>query len=440
MPRKPSVPTYRRKGGRAVVSLFDTDTQQRHDISLGEWDSATSRENYHRIIAEWLAAGRRIPQQEGKPARPDPRANLFSVAQLCVQYMEDRLTKPICHGDLTSLKLAIRILVDHYGRQPAESIGPNALRALRMAMTKAGRQGWTRGFVTKAMGMVKRIFKWGVGHELIDPRVIQAQGALESVRAGTEGFREGRKITPPPDFMVEASLKHLPPELVAVVRLQQLTGGRPSELLGLTPGDFDGVSQDGVWIVELGKHKTAYKGKRRTLIFGPRAQGILEAFVAGRPDDEFLFKPSEVVARRRAIATENRKTPAGQGNAVGTHRQIDPKRVPGDRYDAAAYGRAIIYACRKAFPPPEHLRRQRGESRGEWKARLGAQWAELLTWEREHRWFPYQLRHGAATEIRRQVGPEEAAIVLGHSSMTLTDAVYAERDLNKAVKVMAAIG
>ena len=57
-----------------------------------------------------------------------------------------------------------------------------------------------------------------------------------------------------------------------------------------------------------------------------------------------------------------------------------------------------------------------------------------------HRWSPYRLRKNAATEVRRQFGLEAAQLVLGHASANITDAVYAERDMDKVVEVMKAVG
>jgi len=46
-------------------------------------------------------------------------------------------------------------------------------------------------------------------------------------------------------------------------------------------------------------------------------------------------------------------------------------------------------------------------------------------------WHPHQLRHNAATLLRRELGIEAARVVLGHSSAAVTE-VYAEMDLAKA--------
>lgn len=54
-------------------------------------------------------------------------------------------------------------------------------------------------------------------------------------------------------------------------------------------------------------------------------------------------------------------------------------------------------------------------------------------------WNPNQLRHLAATEIRREYGLEAAQVILGHAQANVTQ-VYAERDAERAKKVMLAIG
>ena len=42
-------------------------------------------------------------------------------------------------------------------------------------------------------------------------------------------------------------------------------------------------------------------------------------------------------------------------------------------------------------------------------------------------WTPYQLRHTAATKVRKEMGYETAGAALGHTNMSAT-AIYAERN------------
>jgi integrase len=60
-------------------------------------------------------------------------------------------------------------------------------------------------------------------------------------------------------------------------------------------------------------------------------------------------------------------------------------------------------------------------------------------WQTDHRWAPNQLRHAAATEVRREFGLGAAQVILGHSQANVTQ-VYAERDLAKGMEVAKQIG
>jgi site-specific recombinase XerC len=90
----------------------------------------------------------------------------------------------------------------------------------------------------------------------------------------------------------------------------------------------------------------------------------------------------------------------------------------------AAYRRAIHRACDRAFPAPEEIKKDA---------------AELTNWHTKHRWSPNQLRHSAATEVRRRFGLEAAQVILGHSQANITQ-VYAERDYTLAARVAKEVG
>jgi len=81
-----------------------------------------------------------------------------------------------------------------------------------------------------------------------------------------------------------------------------------------------------------------------------------------------------------------------------------------------------------------------GESIRAWKLRLTLeQRAELRQWHHAHAWHPHQLRHSAATEIRKRFGIEAAQHVLGHATLNVTE-IYAEKNAEAARQVAAMIG
>ena len=128
-------------------------------------------------------------------------------------------------------------------------------------------------------------------------------------------------------------------------------------------------------------------------------------------------------------------------NRPGTNVSEAPLHKPGDHYTSNTYGQAVMRGCDLAFPPPPSLSKKAlpdgtMETHAQFMARLKpAQKAALLAWKKEHRWHPHQLRHTAATNIRRQFGLEAAQLVLGHASSKITDAIYAERDLGKIADI-----
>lgn len=55
------------------------------------------------------------------------------------------------------------------------------------------------------------------------------------------------------------------------------------------------------------------------------------------------------------------------------------------------------------------------------------------------RWYPHQLRHNAATWLRKEFGLEVARVVLGHRTAAVTE-VDAEVDRARAIDVMGRVG
>ncbi len=96
------------------------------------------------------------------------------------------------------------------------------------------------------------------------------------------------------------------------------------------------------------------------------------------------------------------------------------------------YYHAIRAACKLAFPHPALSQLNRKEL-------TPGQAEELKRWQHNHGWHPNQLRHNAATMLRREFGLDTARVILGHSSPAVTE-VYAETDRDKAIGIMGQIG
>lgn len=249
-----------------------------------------------------------------------------------------------------------------------------------------------------------------------------------------------------PDAQIQAIEPFVSRQVWALIRLQLLTGARPGELVTLRGVDLH--TGEVIWTARPEEHKTSYRELQKTIYFGPQAQAILKQYLQDRPVDTYLFSAAEAEQARRTRRHAARRTPANYGNWPGTNRSPQPARSPAEHYTVASYRRAITRACDLAFPPPESLARhcvagekgQRWETDAERKTRLGEEgWQELCKWQEAHRWHPHQLRHNAGTLIRREFGLEMARVILGHSSMVVTE-IYAEQDEEKACEVIKEIG
>lgn len=481
----PKTPSYRQRSGysQAIVTLTDSVTGQRRDYWLGEFGSAPSREAYHRIIAQWEAASRRLPEYAPATASMADSTSVVSerpeldplisrraarvaraaashppsptIAELMLAYWRwaEGYYRPNESG---TLRVVLRMLRRYHGSEPAVQFGPSKLRALRDVMIRgepvgdssgeSARKPWTRGYTNQQVRRIRAMFKWGASHERLPVSVYQALCTMEPLKRGRTEAREGKRIAPAPMELVGACRPHLNRQLRAILDLQLLTGARCGEIVIMRPVDIDTSRPDGTWVYRPSAHKNEHRRLDRTIFLGPKAQEILMPFLSGRRLDAFMFSPREADAERRAALTARRKTPLSCGNRVGSNRKERPERVRGERYSSNSYYIGVQKACDAAWPLPSHLARLevspgRLETLQAYAKRLTpAERAQIKTFRASKRFHPHQLRHTAATLIRQQFGLEAAQLVLGHSSAMVTDAVYAERDASKIAEVIRRVG
>lgn len=413
---KERVPKYRkhRSSGQAVVTINGVTHY------LGPHGTNVSKSAYDRLIAEWLASGRASSYGVSDAS--------LTIVELIAAYLK-HVGK--VHGvgprsehsqDVRALQPLRRL----YGRSSATEFGVLQFKAVREATSTPGR---SRPYVNELMRRVVALFKWAAAEGLLPAAIAQNLAIIPGLRRGKCGLPETEPVLPVDDAVIDDTLPHLQDVVADMVRLQRLTGARPDEVCGLRPCDVDRSGK--AWIYSPRRHKTQHHGRDRRILIGPKAQAVLLRYLA-RDAEAHCFRPVDSEKKRRATMAENRKTPISYGNRPGTNRKAKPRRQPGERYTTESYRRAIHRGCDRAFPHPD----------------LGAiavakltvvQAEELARWQSAHRWSPNQLRHAAATEIRREFGLEAAQIVLGHAQADVTQ-VYAERDMAKGLEVAMRIG
>ncbi len=395
------LPKYRHhKGsGQAFVQI----SGRRH--YLGKYDTEESQERYRRVIAE-LVTTPCVVQTAASPSIGE----CVTVVELAAAfwqfaagyYVKDG--KPTDH--LSSVRVALRLLRQLYGRVPADQFGPLSFRAVQQTLVDAGN---TRSYINHICGVIRRVFKWAASQELVPVTVYQALATVPGLKKGRTPAREPAPVLPVHDDVVDATLPHLPAVLADMVRFQRLTGARPSEVCLLRPCDLDRSGD--VWAYRPHSHKAEHHGRERVIFIGPKAQAILLPYLL-RDAQTYCFSPVESEKARKAEMRACRKTKVQPSQR--DRQKARPKRKPRDRYTKDSYNRAIRRAVERAN-----------------KDRVGE--------DTIARWTPNQLRHKAGTEIRRQYGLEAAQVTLGHARADVTQ-VYAERDFELAKKVMKKIG
>ncbi len=409
MPRRNTIPSYRlhKQSGQAVVTLPD-GIGGRRDVLLGPHGTAESRKEYARVLTEWEANGRRLPQPA---AARDGFVNELVLAYWKYAREYYGWNRDPKRGDRASLRAALRVLRTLYGHTFAREFGPLALKACRARMV---RKGWARTYINSQVDRIRRMFRWAAEEEWLPGSVHENLAKVTSLRKGKGEARESAKVRPVSDEAVDATLPFLHPVPRAMVELQRLTGMRPCEVCRMRGIDLDRSAP--VWVYRPGSdlgpegdHKTAHHGHERTVLVGPRAQEVLKPWLKTNPT-AYVFSPREAEALRSAARRQNRKSPLTPSQA-GRKAGKGPQRPRGERYVVAAYRLAIYRACDRAFPPPAPLAKRPDETWKGWRARLSAEdGAVLRLWRKEHRWHPHQLRHSAATVLRKEYGIEAAKI------------------------------
>jgi integrase len=436
------LPSYRlhKASGQAVITLNG------RDMYLGLHGSAESKAQYDRIVAEWLANHRQHMVNSMLGVMSENAVSDLSVNELFATYWRFATSYYVKNGQPTgeveNIRDAARPLTLLYGQCMASKFGPLALETVRQAMIA---QGLCRKVINARVNRIRRMFKWGVSKQMLPPLVLQSLQALAPLKRGRCNVREAAPVKPVAEEHVEAILPHVSQQVAAMIRLQLLTGMRPGEVVIMRGCDLD--TTNNIWRYTPESHKTEHHNRERLIYLGPKAQQVLRPWLKPNPQ-AYLFSPLDAMESFCQQRHSKRRTPLSCGNRPGTNRQHHPQWLPRAHYTTNTYAQAIAKACKKAFPPPEVLRRRkvtgkkgrRWETLVAWHTRLGEeQWREVLAWRKVHHWSPNQLRHSAATYLRKQFGIEAARVILGHSSAAVTE-IYAELDFAKAADIMARVG
>lgn len=347
-------------------------------VYFGKYDSPESRDAYDAAITKW----KEIHATADK---------MTSIGQLTLMFIEHHARDYYSEGEVKNYQNVIKVLNRMFRNLKVYEFGPKKLQALQEELASQR----VRNQVNICIARIKRVFEWGVSQEIVPVTVFQSLKTVKNLKKGRCKAKEGKPVLPVPQADLDAVLPKLTAPVRAMVRLQLLTGMRPGEVLKMKAGDIDTTGE--IWAYHPASHKNAWRGKQRVILIGPKGQDVLLPFLIGRQKEDYLFNPHE--GRKQFVESE-------YGDDAKSHVR-GSKLGENKPYTIHGYISSIQKVCKRYKIPL---------------------------------WSPGQLRHNAATDIRKHFGDIDASrVVLGHSEKSTTE-IYAERDLLKAAEIVREIG
>ena len=321
---KKQLPKYCRhkSSGRAFVRL---DGKMHY---LGKHGSQASRKDYDRLIAEFLANGRK--------SFLDPDET--TVEHLIVQFL-DHADKECNYHNGTRLKLGkvLNTLKELYGYVHVSQFTPTALKTIRRQFLD---QGLCRNTINGYIGVIKQLFSWGCEEEIVPAEVAGALRTMRALQSGRTSAVDYEDIQPVDDAVVEQTLTYIKSaQIKDMIRVQRLISGRPQDIHNMRACDIDRSGE--IWKYTPYRHKTKHRGKVRELAIGPKAQQILQKYIdqCSNPEN-FVFPRSKA------------------------------------KYYERRYGNAIAAACKKAGVPPWTPNQLRHSGATEIREKFGLEYAQ----------------------------------------------------------------
>ena len=264
----------------------------------GPYESEESRREYKRLLNSLDANDGRLPKQDIQAPAP-------LVSELIARFMEERVNgyylDPITKeptGEQENFRCAMIPLNRLFQDLPTTEFGPQCLVKVRQAMIE---DGLARCTINTRIGRIKMMFRWAAEMQIIPAHIFHGVLAVRGLAPGRSAARETEPVAPVAIGVVHETLPYLPPVVRDVVEMLLLTGMRVGEAIIMRAMDID-VSGP-IWLYRPVRHKTQWRGHKRIIAVGTKAQGIMRKYLKMKTE-AFLFSPAEqqaiVAAQKRA--------------------------------------------------------------------------------------------------------------------------------------------
>jgi integrase len=312
----------------------------------------------------------------------EPPTTVKGLAQRIESWAESYYTRAAYYN----VRDAMNCLRAVAGRKLIEELDADVLYAVQQREIE---RGISRRIINDRINLIRRCCKWAASppRRWLTREQIHDLQLIEGLRRGRTEAPEGKGIQPVDWADVQATIEAADAtgpgfELARAIEVHWHTGMRPGELVGMKWSEID-ASRDDVWIFTPAEHKNAHRGHTRQVIIPPAGIEALTAWRKRCPKQrDRVWRFLTPNTYRQAIGRTNDRI-------VRQQNQVDEK-IGGTR-------------CKD--------------------------WG----------WTPAQIRHSFATKVYNEVGAEAARVLLGHRNVK-TSEIYAEAQLETAMKAIAKLG
>lgn len=423
MAGKRKSPQLRFDGRYYVANIYKPDGK-RTCISFGGLAERSEGQIYT-AFGKWLDIFAQQPQKVlsyNNPyevisaiTNPTGKTTIGELVENFKKYEMQILSRMSENTQLHDLSLIRRVenVLQPYFTWPVNDFGPDELHKIQQSLISheyvQGKtvKRYTRQGINDVIKWIKRVWKWGLGRQLVNPEKLQSLEEVKTLRLGGNGVTEKAKRKRVTEDEFKKVVSGVNPVVADMLRLIWLTAMRPYEVCGMRP--FDLIRDDSeCWLYipgrdcgPVGKHKTMRFERVKVIPITRGSQGILSKYIKDFESKEFVFSPEQAVKLCQEQKSLNRKTPLNSGNKPGTKRKEHPMLSPGKKYDHNSLCRAVVRACERVDV---------------------------------EKFVPYDLRRTAATGTRSILGKEAAKVLLGHTKTETTD-IYLLEEVQEAIKV-----
>ena len=138
---------------------------------------------------------------------------------------------------------------------------PSCLKLVRENMIQSRRL--CRNMINNYICRIVRIFQWGVEEGVVHSDTAAVLKAVKPLPEGYVGTFDHEEREDVPDSVIKATLPFMPPTLQAMIKLQRLTGCRPSEIFNMRVGQIDQHSDPDLWLYWLTQHERRLPDRSR---------------------------------------------------------------------------------------------------------------------------------------------------------------------------------